>query len=420
MKERLVRDTVIVGGGIAGVMCAYFLHQRGYKVTVIEADKLLCGVTKDTTAHINALQAKYSDIPTKKKRRIYFQSQIEAVDGLEQIIKDNKIDCDFMRVQSYVFGQGHAVTDLRKEYELLKQINADVIYKRSVDLPFGNYNTISLENQARFDAVKFLHGLHKGFEIIENTRIKKVCCITKKLKSENRIIKAKRIIIATNFPIINIRGLYAFKMYKSTSYAIAIETDKRVDGIYNAITGDGLTYRDTRDGIIIGGLDHRTGRHKCKNVYKQLSEQASTEPLRAWCANDCMTFDGIAYSGRLKRFFSRDIFVITGFGKWGMTNSFVCGQIIADLIDGKKNKYTRLFKPTRILNVLVWHKFILNAILNVMNILAGLLLGKRCPHMACRMKFNHNTKTWDCPCHGSRLTKGGDIITAPTVDAKKF
>jgi len=355
---------------------------------------------------------------------------MEAVDGLEKIVKDHKIACDFARVPSYNFGTGRDKKDLKKEYRVLKNIKAKATYEENMKLPFGEFNIIKLENQARFDAVKFLQGLPKDFEIIENTRIKKFCFIRKKLWAENKIIKARRIIFATNFPIVNIRGLYAFKMYKSTSYAISVTTPARVRAIYNSIADDGLTYRDTSDGIIVGGLDHRTGRPKC-NVYYDILRQNALPVVKAgeltgsrghpsWAANDCMTFDGVPYAGRHKRLFSKNVYVITGFGKWGMTNSYACGQIVADLIDGKKNKYTKLYKPTRVLNIAVWCKFFWNYCLDVKNIFAGLLLGKRCPHMMCRMKWNKNTKTWDCPCHGSRLTKEGEIITAPTVKRKKF
>lgn len=370
----ITRDTVIIGGGIAGLMCAFALSARGHRVTVIEANKIVGGVTKNTTAHIDALHAKYAKIPTRSKRKKYMAAQLDGVEGLADIIKAHNIDCDFVRVRS--------ITEKH-----------------------------SLENQARFDAVKFLRGLPKDFEIIENTRIKNVCLWRKLLYTDDLVIKARRIVIATNFPIVNIRGLYAFKMYKSTSYAVAIKTDERIGCLFNSIHQDGLTFRDTADGIIMGGLDHRTGRQR---------DAAPGIFRTGWNANDCITFDGVPYAGRFKRFFSRDIYVVTGFNKFGMTNSWVGAQIIADLVDGNKNKYARLYKPTRILNVLVWHKVLWNAIQDVGHIVAGLVLGHRCPHMLCRMQWNPSTKTWDCPCHGSRLDEDGEIITAPTVKRKKF
>jgi len=284
------------------------------------------------------------------------------------------------------------------------------------------------------------------------------------------------VIFATGFPIVNIRGLYAFKMYKSFSYAVCVPNEAKLGAIYNSVAMDGLTYRDSPDGLIVGGLDHRTGRWKCGEYFAILEEHAKMIARRAttpsalsrvhpsieegnlprtsykqtqaesarisrrrpsfmegwhgesrdgvvsagdvWSANDCMTFDHIPLSGRMFRLFHRNAYIISGFNKNGMTNSFICAQIVADVINKRKNKFRRLLKPTRTLNISVWGSFLKNFVFDGFGLVAGLFsLGKRrCPHMGCRLKFNPNTKTWDCPCHGTRLTSKGDIIVSPTVD----
>jgi len=134
-----------------------------------------------------------------------------------------------------------------------------------------------------------------------------------------------------------------------------------------------------------------------------------------------MTFDGVPYAGRLLRFCAKDVYVISGFGKWGMANSYVCAKIVDDMISGRKNKYRRLYKPTRVLNVLVWPKFFWNFLQDGWGLIAGLFSSgkRRCPHMGCRLKFNKNTRTYDCPCHGSRFTEKGDIIVSPAVDGNE-
>ena len=411
-------DTVVIGGGIAGIMCAYMLSKSGHKVTLIEAHKILEGVTCGTTAKITALQANYKNIPTAKKRRMYFQSQLEAVEG----IADFGIDCDFKRADSFVYGERKQI---RKEYKVLRKF-AQVEYYENRHLPFGVHDCIKLENQAQFNPIKFCHGLLGSFDVIEDCRIKKVSLMRKKLKTEDKVFVYKRLVIATGFPIVNIRGLYAFKMFKSSSYAVCTKSEQKVNGLYNAIADDGLMYRDCADGVIIDGFGHRTGKFKCDSYFNKLKQEAkkfggASSSIYRWAANDCMTFDSVPYAGRLLRFCAKDAYVISGFGKWGMTNSYACAKIIDDLINKRKNRYRRLYKPTRVLNILVWPKFFWNFLQDGLGLVSGLFSSgkRRCPHMGCRLKFNPNTKTYDCPCHGSRLTQSGDIIVSPTVDANE-
>lgn len=419
IKDCVQLDTVVVGGGIAGIMCAYMLSKSGHKVTLIEAGKILNGVTASTTAHVTALQGKYRDIPTQKKRRMYFESQIQAVDGIESL----GIDCDFKRMDSFVFGERK---ELKKEYKLIKKFCA-AEYHQNRHLPFGVHDCIKLSDQAQLNPVKFCYGLiaNANFGIIENCRIKKVKLARKKLITEDSVVKYKRLVLATGFPIVNIRGIYAFKMYKSFSYAVCAASAQKVGALYNSVAGDGLTYRDSADGIIVGGLDHRTGRFKCDSYFDILKQETrkfgEISSVHKWAANDCMTFDAVPYAGRLLRFRAKNAFVISGFGKWGMTNSYVCAKIVDDIVNKRGNRYKRLFKPTRVLSIVVWPKFLWNFLIDGLGLVAGLFSSgkRRCPHMGCRLKLNPNTQTYDCTCHGSRLTLNGDIITSPSVDANE-
>jgi len=423
VKNGVRLDTVVVGGGIAGIMCAYMLSKSGHKVTLVEAGNILEGVTAGTTAKITALQGNYQDIPTAKKRRMYFESQAEAVESIENIVRAQEIDCDFERVDSYVYGERRKI---KKEYRMIKKF-APIEHYQNKHLPFGVHDCIKLSDQAQFNPIKFCQGLvaNANFDIMENCRIKKVCLARRKLKTEDKVFKYNRLVIATGFPIVNIRGIYAFKMYKSFAYAVCADVAQKVDGIYNAIADDGLMYRSSTDGIIIDGLGHRTGRFKCNSYFDILEQEmrkfGDSTSIYKWAANDCMTFDAVPCAGRLLRFRAKDAFVITGFGKWGMTNSFVCAKIVDDIINKRRNRYKRLFKPTRVLNVKVWPSFMWNYLIDGLGLVAGLFSSgkRRCPHMGCRLKYNPDTDTFDCPCHGSRLTSKGDIIASPAVDANE-
>ena len=416
------KDIVIIGGGIAGMLCAYFLSGGGHEVTVIDKGKVLNGVTVNTTAHINALQGNFRYIYKKRKKlaALYFQSQLDAVNIIEGLIDKYQIDCDFKRVDSYLYAD--KTDDLRKEYKAVKKLKMPAEYLENVKLPFFNGETdaVLLKNQAVFNPLKFLNALPQKYEIIENVKVKDVNLGKKIIYTGNYTIHAQKIIIATNFPIVNKRGLYAFKMYKSQSYAINIKTDKIFNDIYMSVNKSGLTFREGADGVIIGGLDHRTGRHKC-GAFDKLTEAGgflNGEVTNKWAANDCITFDNIPLAGYFCENYN-DIFLISGFNKWGMTNSVISAKIIGDIINKRENKYIKVFSPERPKTLKILPVFLFNALYNVSKILCALFTRKKCPHMGCKLKFNPNTSTWDCPCHGSRFEKDGEIITCPAVEEFK-
>jgi glycine/D-amino acid oxidase-like deaminating enzyme/nitrite reductase/ring-hydroxylating ferredoxin subunit len=447
LKGNIERDIVVVGGGIAGILTAYQLAERGFKVTLIEAKQLYSGVTSNTTAHIEALQGLlYSELIqySFNAAKLFYQSQTEAIENYQKIIDRYSIDCDFERVDSYVFSFSQN-DELMKEYDALMKIGAKPKHIKNLQKFNFVTDSIMIKNQAIFHPLKFLEALPKNFEIIENTRIKKIDTKFNLLFSENASIFAKKIIIATNFPIINFPGWYFLKMYKSSSYALAVKINQSLHEIYQSTLENGL---------IIGGLDHRTGRTNFSDKYNQLINNAKkaypdSNAEYCWSANDCITFDKIPFIGRYSQN-NNDFYVITGFNKWGMTNAMAGSMLLADLIDNKKNKYEALFSPTRKKHGV--SSFIVNSAETVKNLIIKPIVpvfktekslkngngdivyynGKKravykdengilhainplCAHLKCQLTFNSNDKTWDCPCHGSRYDIEGNIITAPTV-----
>lgn len=224
--------------------------------------------------------------------------------------------------------------------------------------------------------------------------------------------------------------------------------------MYQGDLGNSLTYRQYKDSIIIGGLDHRSGRVDEDNKYDRLEEKAvesfpDAKTTYYWSANDCMTFDGVPLVGPYCKG-SQDIFIISGFNKWGMTNAMVGACLLRDIINNKKNKYQQLFSPFRKRPA---GPFVNNALSTVKNLvikpispptltaqemLPGsgdivLVGGKKkavykdsegelhicdalCKHLKCQLDFNPNTKTWDCPCHGSRFEIDGKLIVGPATE----
>ncbi|MFA6860111.1 MAG: FAD-dependent oxidoreductase [Clostridia bacterium] len=457
LKQNIERDIVVIGGGIAGILTAFQLSEKGEKVTLVEAKPNLCeGVTKNTTAHITAHQGPiYSNLKAKHSldyAKKYFQSQLDAIDEYEKLINNYNIDCDFKRVDAYLFSRGET-KDLQNEFKTLLSIDAKpeyVIPKINLEMT----KAILIKNQAIFHPLKFLNSLPKKFEIYTSTCIIDVDLNKKLLFTEKFVIKANKIIFATNYPIVNVRGSYFIKLYKSSSYAISTNEIVDIGGIFNEDIGEGITLRNYGRQIIIGGLDHRTGRMKTCEAFETLEKTASqcyknAEIENRWDANDTMTSDEVPLIGQfdLKH---KDIYIITGFNKWGMANAMIGSLLIVDLVQSLQSKYADIFCPQR-------HKFKLGFFFANMGVVIKDLLFKPlsipfnsyknlkpdtgdivsyhgrkravykdkngklfvckpyCKHLGCQLQFNSNTKTWDCPCHGSRYDLNGKIICSPTV-----
>ncbi|MDD2445624.1 MAG: FAD-dependent oxidoreductase [Clostridia bacterium] len=457
LTSNIQRDIVIVGGGIAGVLAAYFLTESGKKVTLIEAGQIFGGVTHNTTAHITAQQGYiYSELAKNRSiefASLYYKSQMQAIEKFENLVKKLKIDCDFERVDDYLFTIEQP-KKLKKLYDVLTKVGANVKYSENKEiLGFPVKAVIQMRNQAMFHPIKFLNGLNLDFEIFENTRILEVDLNKKILYTANHNIIADKIIIATNYPIINLKGTYFLKLYKSQSYSVITNPIKNIKGMYQGDLENGITLRNSNNQIIIGGLDHRTGRNDSEYKFEQLEDIAKkyfekAKILNRWSANDTVTFDGLAITGLFSKKY-KDIYIITGFNKWGMANSMASAQLITDIITEKKNIFEEIFSPQRFMFSL--SSFFISLGVSIKNLIKPLLIPlnthkklkadtggivwynfrKRavykdaqnklhicspfCKHMGCQLTFNANTKTWDCPCHGSRFDIDGQIITAPTV-----
>lgn len=459
LKGEIERDIVVVGGGIAGFLTAYRLHEAKQSVTLIEANELFSGVTRRTTAHIEAMQGiKYSEIRkySEKSASLFFKSQNDAVSEFENLVLKHRIECSFKREDSYLFSTSENTKQLKKEFEALITAGADVEYIENPSIPVAKATAaIKLKNQASFEPIKFLNALPAEFEIFENTKVKDIDFDNKILYTTHGEIVANKIVIATNFSIVNVPGWFFLRMYKSQSYCVALDNAPDIGGMYTHEAANGMTFRNYNDYLIVGGLDHRSGRPDCgADKYDRLIEKgqkiAKGEVVGKWSTNDCVTSDLIPYIGYLSKS-SKDVFVITGFNKWGMTNAMVASKLITDMIVGEKNPYQKLFSPQREMRGGLF--YLKNTLCTVKNLVFKPLcpplkcykslkngqgkvvfykfrkkavyrdiegkfhvISPYCAHLGCQVKFNPTDLTWDCPCHGSRFDIDGNIISCPTVE----
>lgn len=402
-------DVLIIGGGMAGILCALFLQQKGVDYTLVERQTICSGVTKDTTAKITALHRleyhkllKHAGV---EKTRQYLDANLTAVRKFAELCR--KIDCDFETETDYVYSMNHR-QKLEQELDALRRLGHDAIFSQTPNLPFPTQGAIGFEHQAQFHPLKFISGIAQGLHIFEHTFIKEFkdhIAVT-----ENGNISFQKMIFATHFPIDNKHGMYFLKMYQNRSYVIALSGAKKVDGMYVDESETGLSFRNYGDYLLLGGGAHRTGKQG-GNWQALRSFAASHYPdateQYAWAAQDCMTLDGLPYIGAYAKHMP-DCFVATGFNKWGMTGSMAAAIILSDLVLEKESPYAQVFCPSRSM-------LHLQLLCNGWEALTGLLTfsAKRCPHMGCALKWNPVEHSWDCSCHGSRFDSNGNLLDNP-------
>ena len=296
----------------------------------------------------------------------------------------------------------------------LKNIGFDASFEEKTELPFRIKGAVKFKNQAQFHPLKFLLGICENLDIYENTTVLGITpqyALTDKGK-----IYAKQIIVATHFPFINKHGSYFLKLYQDRSYVCAYEYNQTLEGMYVDENKSGFSLRSYENLLLIGGSGHRTGKES--RAWEGIREFADKYypdiPLKyEWAAQDCMSLDSIPYIGQYSKS-TPNLYVATGFNKWGMTSSMVSAMILSDIICGKKNDYAHVFSPQR--SILKPQLFI-NGLESTMNLLTPTT--KRCSHLGCALKWNKFEHTWDCPCHGSRFDKEGHVIDNPaTKDIK--
>lgn len=404
-------DVLIIGGGMAGILCAHFLKEQGVDYVLAEGREICSGVTKNTTAKITSqhglIYQKIAKQRGMEMAAMYLGANQAAVRAYGELAKG--IDCDFERKTNYVYSL-KSRKKLEKEAKILTKIGFDNIFAEYTELPFRVEGAIGFPNQAQFHPLKFVAGLAKRLRIYEHTYVKELK--PHRAVTENGDIVFDKVVFATHFPIDNKHGMYFMKMYQHRSYVIAYEQGVNVEGMYVDEAMNGMSFRNYGDLLLVGGGDHRTGKQgggwreieeTSRKYYGELKEAAR------WATQDCITLDEVPYIGEYSKRMP-GCYVATGFNKWGMTSSMVAARMLTDLICGRENVYQRLYDPAR---SMLRPQLVVNGAEAVMNLV--LPAKKRCPHMGCGLKWNKEEHSWDCPCHGSRFDEDGGVIEGPAT-----
>lgn len=401
-------DVLIIGGGFAGLMTAYLLKEKGVDCVLVEKGRVCSETTAYTTAKITALHGLcYSKIMKsygKEYAKMYYKANSLAVDGIKDLCQ--KADVEVEEKESFVFSFNQ--NKLYEEMKALEALNLPYVYTENLPLPVTVCSAVGFENQGQFNPLKLSGYLKKGLRIFENTWVREMKGTT--AVTDSGKIRAKKVVIATHFPFINKHGSYFLKLYQHRSYVLALKNAGSLDGMYVDNSKSGLSFSSFGDFLLLGGGGHRTGKSGGSfNELRAFKAQHFKEALEAfaWAAQDTISLDSIPYIGKYSKN-TPDMYVITGFNKWGMTSSFLGAEIICADIMGDKKDYAPVFSPSR---SILKPQLLANGFESAKNLITPST--RRCPHLGCALKYNKYEHSFDCACHGSRFSEDGKVLDGP-------
>ena len=465
-------DACVVGAGIAGLTTAYLLAREGRSVVVIDDGPVAGGMSSFTSAHLTAaLDDRYFDVERirgEEGARMAAESHSAAIDRIQEIVRDEGIDCDFARVDGWLFlGEGEDEKDLDREAEAAGRAGLSVEKVARADgLPFESGPCLRFARQGQFHPLKYLAGLadaieKRGGRIHCRTRATDIedgvpCSVT----TSRGVVTAEHVVLATNVPI---KGRVAIPIREAAYMTYVVAGRVPRGAVRHGLYWDtGFPYHYVRvaplgggdELLIFGGEDHRSGQ-----VDDELAHHARVEtwarerfPMMgdvewAWSGQIVETMDGLAFIGRNPG--DEHVLIASGDSGMGLTHGTIAGMLLTDVACGRKNPWEKLYDPARIPPGAAWTVLKEAAKTNAQfldylkrgdvpdadSIPRGggavLLEGMRrvacyrdaegslhrmsatCPHMGCIVHWNADAVTWDCPCHGSRFDPHGAVINGP-------
>lgn len=407
-------DVLVIGGGMAGLLTAYYLTQKGIPTVLVEKEKVCSATTAGTTAKITAqhglIYHKILRAYPNEYGVMYYRAYSEAVENLKKLCR--KANCDLTEKDNYVYSND--AQKIEKEYLALQKLRIPAKHQAELPLPIKTAGGIGFENQGQFHPLKLAQYLSSCITIYEHTKVQEMIGTT--AITEHGKIHAKKVVVATHFPFINKHGSYFLKLYQHRSYMLALDGVKPLQAMYVDDDKKGMSFSSFDGNLLLGGGGHRTGKQggnygELRAFYNKHYPDA-TERFH-WAAQDTMSLDVIPYIGNYSKQ-TPDLYVATGFNKWGMTGAMVSAELISCMIAGQEREYAPVFSPSR--SILKPQLFV-NGFEAVTNLLIPTI--KRCPHLGCALKYNKEERSWDCTCHGSRFSESGKVLNNPANDDLK-
>lgn len=477
LTEDIHADVCVVGAGIAGMTTAYLLAREGKSVVVLDDGPVGGGETGRTTAHLTyALDDRFYELERlhgESGLRLAVESHRAAVNRIESIVMEEKIECEFERVDGYLFAlPGHPADELDRELDAAHRAglrDVEMVKRAPID-SFDTGRCLRFPRQAQFHPLKYLAGLadaivRRGGRICTSTRVIGVTGGDAAYveTSTGQKVMADAIVVATNSPI-NDRVVIHTKQAPYRTYVIGARVPAGVlphilvwdtADPYHYIRLQSLPSAGGDELLIVGGEDHKTGQDadpaahlNCLEEWMRSRFPMAGEILFQWSGQVLESFDGLAYIGR-NPLDDDNVYIITGDSGQGMTHCTIGGMLITDLIMDRENPWTQLYDPARV-NLKAGGEFMregANVAAQYVEWVTGGDAGGEdeirpgcgavlrdgltkiavyrdpegvvhrrsavCPHAGCIVEWNDLEKSWDCPCHGSRFDPCGGVLNGP-------
>lgn len=458
LREHLIADVAVIGGGMAGLLTAAALHRAGARVVVLEEDRLAGGATGRCTARISAQHGLFCERLIRDfgehLARQYVLAQLDAVHRYRELIASLGVDCALTPQTSRVYTAPNG-PDLSREYAAALLLGAPARMEAVQGLPFPVREAVCFTNQASFEPLPLLRALLPGLSVYEHSPVRDIRGHF--VRCDGGSVEAAHIVVATRYPMLERWGFYHLRLRQEQAYLLELTGAPRIDGWYLDADTKGWSLQQRGDTLILGGGLHRCGENR-GDSYDRLRAQAKlwfpeAVETRAWSAQDCVTMDGLPYIGQYSAA-TPYLHVAAGFGRWGMTNSMVTAALLTAEIMGGRYPYADVFSPARFfpsasieaamegaLYALRGRKRrLFTAVEQATEDIApghgGIVRyhGKQfgvyrdekgglyavspvCPHRGCALEWNDDEKSWDCPCHGSRFDYTGRRLSHPAKAA---
>ncbi|APW98711.1 (2Fe-2S)-binding protein [Halobiforma lacisalsi AJ5] len=473
-------DVAVVGGGITGLTAAIELKEAGRDVALLESDRIVESTTGHTTAKLTSQHGLIYDTLTSQfgdeRAKGYADANEAAIDAVERRVEEHGIDCDFRRTEAYTYAaSSDDLEAVRDEVAAAQGVGLSASYVEETPLPYDVPGAVRFDDQAEFHPRKYLLAIAEridgdGSHVFEETRALDLEPRPRPCVETNRgEVVADDVVVATHFPFFDRAGYFS-RMHPHRAYLLAVRiAGTPPEGMFYSTSSPPATIRSqpVAEGddelLIVGGQSHKPGLdgpptseryRRCEAFAREHFDVESVE--YRWSTMDYSPVDEVPFIGPIDPV-SEGVYVGTGFNGWGMTGGTAAGLILSDLIVDGANPWADVFDPQRLPtssaaknfleeNAKVGGSFVGDRIESLLASLrtdledlspgeasvvrrAGRPMGVYrddggtvhavsaiCPHMDCLVRWNDAERTWDCPCHGSRFTHEGDVLSGPALE----
>jgi len=419
-------DVAVVGAGIVGLTTALLLEREGLNVAVLEMRHVGAGASGYNTAKLSSLHGlSYRQLASsigRDKARAYGEANEAGIARVFELAAELGIECDVRRKPNYTYAEDAADLDkVREEAEVAAELGLPASYVEELDLPYAVAGAVRFDDQAEFHPVRYLDGLAAALSgpVYERTTATGIGSGRVNTARGPRVA-AEHVVVATHLSFLD-RGLYFARCHPERSYVVAGRTEDPPAGMYLSTESPAHSIRAHGSWLLVGGESHKTGQADAAARYERLAawarERFGLEPELRWATQDQMPVDGVPYVGRHDPV-SSNLWVATGFKKWGLAMGTAAAELLAARIAGREHRWTELFDPNRIrawAGATTFAKENANVAYHFAADRVSKRGAPRCTHLGCLLDWNDAERTWDCPCHGSRFAESGEVIEGPAV-----